>query len=174
MVKARNFVRVLLVVYIGLIVVVAGVVVGEWKFRHLRVLAVQTGSMAPTFKPGDAVLVQKPQPASLAVGQVVSYISPADPSILVSHRIVAINQQSGLLTTRGDHATRPDISFSPSLVVGRVGAVVPKFGYVVNVLHTRLGLAIGVYLPAAFIVLSEIKRLARHYGRGYYKALGFR
>ncbi|HSX36751.1 MAG TPA: signal peptidase I [Patescibacteria group bacterium] len=160
--------------YVGLMVVGAGVVVGEWKFHHLRVLAVQTGSMAPTFKPGDAVLVQKAQPASLAVGQVVSYISPADPTILVSHRIVAINRRTGMLTTRGDYAARPDISFSPSLVVGRVSAVVPKFGYVINALHTRLGLIVGVYTPALFIIFSEIKRLAHHYGRGYYRLPSFR
>ncbi|HSX36730.1 MAG TPA: signal peptidase I [Patescibacteria group bacterium] len=164
----------MLIVYVGLMVVWAGVVVGEWKFHHLRVLAVQTGSMAPTFKPGDAVLVQKAHPASLAAGQVVSYISPADPTLLVSHRIVAINQQTGMLTTRGDHAARPDISFSPSLVVGRVSAVVPKFGYIINALHTRLGLIIGVYTPAAIIVLGEIKRLTHYYGRGYYRLLSFR
>lgn len=172
--KLHSIVRALLIAYIGILLVAAGGAVTLWKWYGVRVYSVQTNSMRPVFRSGDAVLAKPVDVTGLHTGQVISYTSPASPRVIVSHRIVAIDKARGLITTKGDKAQRPDVSFSPNLVKGQVSAVLPQLGFVLDVMHKPIGLAIGVYLPAALVLLSEIKRLASHFGYGYYRSLGLR
>lgn len=172
--RAHRIVRSLLIAYVGLLLVLAAGAVALWKWQDVRVYSVQTNSMQPTFRAGDAVLVKAVEASRLQAGQVVSYTSPASPRVMVSHRIVAINKATGLITTKGDNATRTDVSFSPNLVKGQVSAVLPWLGRVLDIMHKPIGLAVGLYLPAALVLIGEVRRLASHYGYGYYRSLGLR
>jgi signal peptidase I len=125
--------------------------------------------MVPTYRAGDALVVS---PASdLRPGEIISYKEPKDPSVIVSHRLLS---DDDLLVTKGDNVAKPDVAFSESLVVGQVRASLPQLGYVLDFLHKPIGIALTVYVPALVLVLGEIKRLSRYFGRSYYKLLGAR
>ncbi len=134
-----------------------------------QLLSVQTGSMQPTFRPGDAVLVQPTTARELHAGEIISYQSLHDPGLIISHRLTQVDQTTGWLTTKGDALKTADPTFPPRLVVGRVTAFVPRFGLVLNSLRQPLGLIVVIYLPALIIVASEVKRALWRYGHVHYR-----
>lgn len=167
--RAHTITRRLLIGYVCLLLIGAAIIAGFWKFGHVRLLSVQTDSMAPAYRPGDALLVS---PASgLRPGQIISYQSPKNPHIIVSHRLLSVDN---MLVTQGDNLAKPDVAISESLVVGQVKASLPRLGYVLDFLHKPIGIALCAYVPVLMLVASEVKRLSRHFARGYYRLLGVR
>lgn len=133
-----------------------------------QILSVQTGSMVPTLRPGDAVVVRKMPAGKLRPGEIVSYHSQFQPGKVIDHRLIAIDPTMGWLQTRGDASRVPDQPFPPRLVIGRAVAVAPGFGRLLDWLRRPLGLLLALYLPAATIIGGEMRRLAltiasRHY-----------
>ncbi len=103
-------------------------------------LTVLTGSMEPTFKPGDVVVVEGVKQADVctafSVGDIVTYFpKPSDP-VLISHRVVAKtigdfdDGTSCRLVTQGDNNSSTDEPISPAQVRGKFMYGVPKLGYV--------------------------------------------
>jgi signal peptidase len=143
-----------------------------WHTQGGAILAVQTGSMVPTFSRGDALVVRRIAPADLAIGDIVSYESALRPGTTVSHRIVYIDRKARTVTTRGDHLAQPDTPIAINAVRGRAFVLLPKFGYVVTALHTPFGLVAMVYVPAASITGYELRRL-QYRRRKHYVLAGF-
>jgi signal peptidase I len=127
--------------------------------RGVEFLSVQTNSMTPTFKARDVLVVLPADVSTLRPGQVISYHSPTNPRVIISHRLIVIDHTRGRLTTAGDANGKSDPTFSQSLLVGRAYAVMPKFGYVLETLRNLLALIILIFLPAILIIFLEIKRL---------------
>ena len=143
----------------------AGLVV--FLISHEQVLSVQTGSMVPTFRPGDAVFLRRVVPANLQPGDIISYRNPLDASMIITHRLISRDNQTGRLTTEGDNSSTPDPDFPAQQVVGQVAAVAPKLGRALNYLHKPIGLAIAVYLPAALVVGAEVRRVIKRANQPY-------
>lgn len=136
---------------------------------HLRLLDVQTGSMVPSFRPGDALVMQRVSTAK--IGDVVSYRSPRNSNELVTHRVVKTS--AGNFQTKGDALTAPDPAVRSSLLAGKVIAVLPRMGRVLGWLQTWPGLVVCVYLPALAVAAEELIRLERRYrSQPYHLALG--
>ncbi len=151
----RFLLRIFIVICIvALTFILAGV--GRWYAAGGRIFAVQTGSMAPFVKVGDGLLVQKASIEQLQVGDVVSYRSAANPSLIVSHRLVGINRVTGTLTVRGDNLPAPDPPLHSWQIVGKATAVAPHYGAAVQRLRSPLGLVLGVYAPAMFVLGTEL------------------
>jgi signal peptidase I len=134
----------------------AGAVGLSWLRLHgEQLLAVQSDSMRPVFAGGDAVLVKRT--STFRIGQIMSFHDPAQPSVIVSHRIVGRDHGSFVLA--GD--AQPDVQqiIAPDQAVGRVVAVAPGVGRVLNALHQPLVLAVFIYAPAMVLVMSELSRL---------------
>lgn len=125
--------------------------------RGQQLLSVQTASMVPVFRPHDALLIVPTKPTDLRVGQIISYRSPLNDRIIISHRLLAAH--AGQLTTAGDATGSPDPIFSADRVVGRAVAVAPSLGFLLDWLHTPRGLILLVYLPALAIVAGELYML---------------
>jgi signal peptidase len=166
--KLGVVVRRLMVLYIGVLLIGLAAAVGVMKAEQVRLLSVQTGSMAPTFRPGDAVLVKPAAAGTLRSGQVISYISPISGQT-ISHRVVAVDRARNQLTTRGDVLSEPDTPITQLAIVGRVVVVLPRAGMILGFVKRPLGLVLFVYLPAIAIVAGEMRGLACHYGRRYYR-----
>jgi signal peptidase I len=126
-----------------------------------RTLSVQTNSMVPTFSAGDAVITQKVTLQNLRVGDVISYKSPADNKVIVSHRLIDIDYQTGKLVTKGDALELRDFSIPSRLVRGRVYLVMPGIGSFLDWLHKPTGLIVAVYIPAALVLMHELRRYIR-------------
>jgi len=138
-----------------------------------QVLSVQTNSMVPTFSKGDALIVRRANSAELNVGDIISYHSPADPRVVVSHRLASVNYATGKLVTKGDNLDMRDISFPSNQVIGQVIGIVPFLGKLLDWLHEPAGLIVLVYTPAAFILVSEARRLSQQYEKPRFRNYGY-
>src|SRR5579884_3563261 len=138
------------------------------RLSDSRLLTVQTASMVPTFRPGDALVITPLSQSDLKAGQIVSYHSPRNPNLTITHRLVAAGPKPGWLTTAGDAYQTADPSFPKSLLIGRVRWLLPGLGGFLDSLHKPAALALGVYLPALTLVMAELHRLYCSYTRPIY------
>ncbi len=158
------------VVYLLLSLLLAVAVgLGGLYLRGQRLLSVQSASMVPVFKPGDALVIDKVLASQLRVGDIVSYRSASDGAVIISHRLQAIDSRTGLLTTAGDRLGQSDPPFLSSRVIGRASAVAPRLGRVMDWIRTPLGLTLLLYLPAAVVIISEIRRLVVSQNTPFYR-----
>lgn len=130
------------------------------KYRTLSVLS---GSMRPTFDPGD-VIVTKPVPLSeVRKGDIITYRIPEDDRRVVTHRVVSIKRTDGanpVIVTKGDANGSVDpwkaqLQGSTAWVMqGRV----PKAGYAIHMLRGQ-GLqiaSIGALVIFALLALWRV------------------
>lgn len=137
---------------------------------HAQVLSVQTASMVPTFRPGDAVLLRSVNPVELRLGDIISYRNPQNAAMVITHRLINIDTRTGQFTTQGDSSSVADPSFPAQQVIGRVTAVAPALGLALDYIHTPVGLAVAVYLPATLIIGTEARRVLKQNGYQPYRA----
>lgn len=110
-----------------------------------------SGSMSGSIEVNDMVIIHEQK--SYAVGDVVTFKSGKS---LVTHRI--IGEEEGGFITKGDVNNTRDIdTLSPERIVGRVVAVIPGIGKVIEFLRSPLGLTCIVlvgfalyYVPTLF------------------------
>jgi signal peptidase I len=131
---------------------------GLWLVGY-HLLAVESGSMTPTFRVGDAVIVRYAPPSQLHVGDIVNFVSPENRTKTVSHRIIALNVKDSLLITKGDNIRQADTAIHVTAVRGRVVGVIPHLGQLINQLQTPIGLLLFVCLPLVMSALYESYRL---------------
>lgn len=141
--------------------VALGVGAAVLHFEHGQLLSVQTGSMTPVINKGDLVVVTRVPESHLAVGDVVTYVSPLNPKKTLTHRIIKIHGQQ--ITARGDANAVADPVFNASAIVGQVKAHVRYAGYALDFSRKPLGLMLLIYVPALTIVIAEVKRLSAAY-----------
>ena len=125
------------------------------KLNHARPLTVLTGSMTPTYPPGDVVIIRPTDPRTLRVGQVITFQAESDVPSVTTHRIVAIQYGADgrRFVTRGDANGAADPKpITSDQVRGEVWYSVPKVGYLAiwasgGLLRTTINLAaVGLLL----------------------------
>lgn len=151
--KLWNAVTTVIVVLVVLLAVaLAGV-----RLIGLRPFAVLSGSMEPEYHVGALVYVQETDPASLQVGDVITFMQSED--IVVTHRIVEIvpDEEDGTVLrfrTKGDGNDAEDGALvHHKNVLGRVVFTVPGLGYVSNYIQNPPGMYVAFGLAAALLVL---------------------
>jgi signal peptidase len=123
-------------------------------------LTVLTGSMEPTFAPGDVVAVRGVAPdqvcAEIGVGDIVTYLpEPGDPA-LITHRVVGKTVgtfDDGThcrLITQGDANSAADAPVSPEQVRGAMLYSLPALGWVRQWATDNI-VVLGVALGAALL-----------------------
>jgi signal peptidase len=128
-----------------------------------RPLTVLSGSMRPTFSPGDLIIVRPEPLRDVRVGQVISYHVPVGAHQVETHRVIRILQggASPVVQTQGDANNWHD-PWTAKLhgsTTWRLGFVVPYAGYLINALRSRtLHLAAVLVAPAlmALLVLAGL------------------
>lgn len=111
---------------------------GFWHAGY-RVYIVHTGSMVPTYKPGD-VVIDKPLRTAPAAGQVITFRHDASTPDVVTHRVVDVTS-AGLIHTKGDANATADVwNIKPTMVRGEVVRGVPRLGYLLVFLRQPAGL----------------------------------
>lgn len=132
-------------------------------FGH-RLLIVLTGSMNPTFRAGDMVVVSGVRPAEVSLGDVITFHQAMDPSVLVTHRVVKVVREGDAVfwKTRGDANAAPD----PTLVtaprlVGRLEMIIPYAGYLASFARTGAGFFSLIILPGAGILWALTEKRGR-------------
>jgi signal peptidase I len=155
-----------LLIAIGLVLLLGSVVaVMLWQNKSFQLLSVQSASMEPAIKSGDAILIASK--SNIKAGDIVTYRSPADPKVLVTHRVVKIDELKNLITTKGDNETSADPVFGSSLLVGKVIKIFPGTGPTVNKLFSPVGVLAAVYIPALAVVAIEVRNVRLYYKTPY-------
>lgn len=134
---------------------------------------VLSGSMEPTLPRGSVAFVEPRPPEAVDVGDILTYRHPERPRRLVTHRVVEVVREDGDLAfrTKGDANDAADRWLVPaSNVVGTVRYSLPYIGYVTQRVRTPLGFALAVGLPAALIIVGELRNIARQLSRRREKA----
>lgn len=144
-----------------------------WRTQSVQVMSVQSGSMTPAIKRGDAVVLRPVSMQNLAVGDVVSYRSPANQSVIITHRITRVESNWRLVVTKGDNANRADAPVPMAEIIGRVDTRIAYGGFVLDFLRSPAGLVAGVYIPAVIIIGLELKRLVLAYTKPTYRLVGY-
>lgn len=106
-------------------------------------LTVLTGSMEPTYSPGDMV-VSVPQD-QYQVGDVVTFQPVAGDPALITHRVVgiALGAETAYIT-RGDANGADDDPVTPEQVMGRVVYHVPYVGHLAGAVGPHRGAVVTV------------------------------
>lgn len=136
------------------------------KLNDARPLTVLSGSMIPTFDPGDVVVVRDTDAEHLQVGDVITFQPVSDDPRLTTHRVdeVRYGVDGVSYVTKGDNNDAVDLEpITPAQVRGQVWYVVPFVGYVsvwmaggmlgslVNVIAVGLLLYGGWFLVAGLL-----------------------
>ena len=133
-------------------------------FGH-EALIVRSGSMAPSFSAGDAVIVRHETPANAAllkVGDTITFRAASSTHMLVTHRITAVRRDGTgqpVFVTKGDANPQADAdTVSAADVVGTVTNVLPRFGYVMNAIQNRQAfLMFGISLILVRLALPMLR-----------------
>jgi signal peptidase I len=106
-----------------------------------RTVTVLTGSMKPTFNPGDMIVVSPEPMRDLRVGDVITFQVPTDGHPVETHRIVSITNPGAepIVTTKGDANTTPDPWHAQlhGATAWRYRFHLPGFGYPLLALRSR-------------------------------------
>ena len=138
----------------------------EWKPPLYGAYVIVSGSMEPTIKVNDAIVIKRAESANISVGDVVTYKS-LDPSfygIMITHRVVDIVTENGVTkyVTKGDNnATRDRLSINKDQIYGKVVMRIPKLGYLQYFLATSYGWIIAVVIPCVSIIIYDIFKLVK-------------
>ena len=144
-----------LMTWVGVIGLVAFYMLG------FRLLSVQTPSMQPALAVGDLVVARFVN-SPLKVGDVISYRSNMHEGETVTHRVASIDEARKIIITKGDNLEQADPPIRPSQVLGRQVLSVPGLGRFLQAFKRPVVLAVGIFLPALAIIISEIALLVRH------------
>ena len=150
-----------------------------WYHVHgQRILVVTSGSMAPTFNTGDAVIIEPISPSELRAGQVVTFWPIDHSGPLTTHRIVGLVevtdfdgpnsevpirdsngdiQKSQFIRTQGDANKSLDGNLTPiANVRGTVSEVKRGWGYPLGYAHSALGRLLIFAPPLILLLTAEL------------------
>ncbi|HEY5286503.1 MAG TPA: signal peptidase I [Solirubrobacteraceae bacterium] len=138
-----------------------------------RPVTVLSGSMRPTYSPGD-MIIDVPEPVSaVRVGQIISYQVPTGIHQVESHRVTRILAGGAhpVVQTQGDANNWPDpwTAKLEGATAWREVAVLPHLGSVVNALRgSAIRVAAVLIAPAllALLLLAEIWGASDKLGAG--------
>jgi hypothetical protein len=146
--------------------------VGAWRMHNPAFVSVHGTNPSAQLQSGDAVMTRIVKLTDLQPGDIVSFYNPQDTTSTSTVRVGQVDRANRTFTPVSD-TNKKSQAVDSSLLIGKVEYRLNKLGYVLNFVHSRIGLIIGAYLPALFIVGQELKQLAIAYDRPTYRLLTF-
>ena len=137
----------------GLLAVLAVLLVLSSFNVGVRAYVVSSGSMSPALSTGSLVFVTSEK--AYKPGDVITFKGTSK-NEYITHRIVKVEEDSKGIryVTKGDANEISDIDPVPvDKVVGRVVFNIPRFGYLISFLRTKVGLILFVAAIAMTIAL---------------------
>jgi len=127
---------------------------------NYKLMIVQSGSMTPAIKMGS-VVVAKPA-ENYQIGDVITFGPYTRTQAPTTHRIYDIKVTDGnpVYITKGDANNAPDQrEITKRDIVGKVLFCIPYLGYAVDFAKRPLGFSLIIIVPAALIIIDEIKNI---------------
>ena len=127
--------------------------------RGMVLMVVLSGSMTPLMLPGDAIIVAPADPEEIGVGDVVVFQYPGqDERMVITHRIIGVDMDTGLYSTKGDANTVPDyFSVSKDDIIGRPVFLIPFIGFASEM--KKQIILLMVILPSLLLGILEVRKL---------------
>lgn len=148
--KAANILSDILIAV--LLIALAGVLVMRFVF-DMEFKAVLTGSMEPELPVGSLLVIKPVSYGEINIGDDITYVSDKNLT-LVTHRVVAKDDGTREITTKGLANNMPDAPTIYENVVGKVIFHIPVVGYLVIWTSTLRGKIIAFIIIAAAVALS--------------------
>jgi signal peptidase len=130
-----------------------------------RIYVVLTGSMVPVFDPGSIVIDKEIKPDQVAPNDIVTFKDPRDPNVLITHRVVQINQKNGSLifVTKGDANNGKDPFVVPARnIIGKVNYSVPYLGYILEFSKSPAGIKLLlIIIPGSLFLLTQLWKIIK-------------
>jgi signal peptidase I len=145
--------------YLSVLAFLLGWIVVVWALMGWSPAVVSTGSMQPAISPGDVVMTAPPDSDLVfEEGTVITFEDPARAGELVTHRIVALNDD-GTYRTRGDNNGVSDSAdLDPEDVVGVGRLLIPSVALPwVWFDQGRLGMLIMLALVTVAALWSSVR-----------------
>ena len=136
-----------------IVVVVFAVFLMGSRLVGLQVFNVVSGSMEPSYSKGDLIYVKEIDPDAVKVGDPITFVLNED-LVVATHRVVAIDGENRLFTTKGDaNKTEDAAPVHFNNLIGVPVFAIPLLGYVSAYIQSSPGmyvaLGVGVVLLAA-------------------------
>ena len=149
-------------IFVAFIVVVAILlIVSTFPIAgNYKVMVVQSGSMQPAIKMGSIVVVKPVD--DYKIGDVITFGPYSKTKAPTTHRIYDIKVVDGqpVYITKGDVNNAPDTrEIQKKDILGKVIFDIPYLGYAVNFAKKPLGFGLIIIVPAAVIVIDEVKKI---------------
>jgi signal peptidase len=129
---------------------------------------VYSGSMEPAIKTGDIAVVGPAKVEDLKVGDIITYRTPIEPDIVITHRIMEISQdEEGKVSfqTKGDaNNVQDQVLVDSKGVLGRVAYSLPRLGYLVDFSKRAEGKLLLIALPGVLLAGDYLRSRLRRRG----------
>ena len=114
---------------------------------------VLSGSMEPTYHVGSLIYVKAVDPADIEIGDPVTF--KISENTMVTHRVVAIDEQNNTFETKGDaNNTSDGNAVTYDNVVGEPIFSIPGLGYLAAYASSTTGRIIVITLIIAMLILA--------------------
>lgn len=166
----RPFARAIAAIQLAAVAVLLGaillVLVGVGPtFVGYETFTVLSGSMEPAIKVGDLAVVQPVPTSQLGVGDIITYRTPTQPDVLVTHRVLEVQRTEDgryQFQTKGDANQVADLVLvEPGAVLGRVVYSVPYAGFIGDFAKRPTGVALFLGVPGLLLALDFLRERLR-------------
>lgn len=142
----------------------------DWVAPLYGAYVIASGSMEPTIMTRDAIVTKRVDVDKLKVNDIIIYRSedPYSLGVMITHRIIGIETENGeeVYTMKGDSNNTTDrLKVKRNQIYGKVIMVIPKIGYLQQVLATSYGWIIAVVVPSVGIIGYDLIKLVRNISR---------
>ncbi len=164
--RKRGFVKDLMIVIIGVIIIWVGLQLIFGTSNPFYV--VSSGSMVPKLQDYDVLVVQGHDPfETVEVGDVIVFNRPSGHDRVIVHRVVSIIDDNPLtIRTKGDAnpASIPgtDFPITEEEYIGKVQYVIPQVGYVTRILAPPINYIIIVIIIGIMVFKQFTKKKHRN------------
>lgn len=150
---------------------------GDFTPPVYNAYVVLTGSMVPEIMPKDVVITKRREPGELDNEDIITFLSSDSrlSGIIVTHRIKQVFEDSttGLYTyqTKGDANNTVDFALAEHHnVIGEVIFRIPKVGYIQEILASKGGLIIFIFIPCLAVLSYDIVKIVKKIGKKKFKS----
>lgn len=130
---------------------------GEPSLFGYQIKTVLSGSMEPDIKTGSILSIKEvDDPTDFQTGDVITFRTEED--ILITHRIVEVNEAGGEYITKGDANNAPDREpvTADSIIGSYTGFQIPYVGYVMNFASSNEGTALLLVIPGILLIIYAV------------------
>jgi signal peptidase I len=141
---------------------------GTPKLFGREIMTVLSGSMEPGIQTGSIIVVRPVQAAQsgmMNVGDVITFKSPDDPQVIITHRIMEIqkNGSEAAYITKGDNndIADPKPVNQSNIIAVYDNLTVPFLGYFFTWVKSKAGIIATMIVPGAALMLYAMVSIFR-------------